>query len=72
MCAVFCYLAKKSAHKAFHPRGLYSFQKGAAQQQRNRQQSMARDIHRKETGRKDSALPPYFNIDPDAALAELE
>ena len=28
---------------------------------------MARDIHKTGTG-----LPPYFNIDPDAALAELE
>ena len=37
---------------------------------------MAKDIHRKDAGKapgkSSGALPPYFNIDPDAALAELD
>jgi chromosome partitioning protein len=33
---------------------------------------MAKDIHRKDAGKAAASLPPYFNIDPDAALAELD
>ncbi|QAX32082.1 AAA family ATPase [Leisingera sp. NJS204] len=33
---------------------------------------MARDIHRKDLPRASSSLPPYFSIDPDAALADLD
>ena len=33
---------------------------------------MAKDIHRKDAGKAATSLPPYFNIDPDAALAELD